>query len=89
MRDMSEDTGYRLRNMKGLCLLAETSGLYPDAEATREVLKVMNTLLKQKINLENLSEATKETGEILKSFGIGSPSLIEKKDRKEDFRWFI
>ena len=79
----------KLRNMKGLCLLAETSGLYPDAEATREVLKAINTMLNLKINVENLSGATEETGQILKSFGIVSPSSVEKKDRKEDFRWFI
>ena len=79
----------KLRSMKGLCLLAETSGLYPDAVATREILKVLNKMLNLKINLENLSGATKETGEILKSFGIVSPSSVEKKDREADFRWFI
>ncbi len=79
----------KLRNMKGLCLLAETSGLYPDEEATREVLKAINTILRMKINLENISVAAEETGEILRSFGIVSPSSVEKKDRKEDFRWFI
>jgi len=78
-----------LRNMKGLCLLAETSGLYPDAGATREVLKAINTMLNLKINLENLNAAAEETGEMLKSFGIVSPSSIEKKDREADYRWFI
>jgi uncharacterized protein (TIGR00162 family) len=79
----------KLRNMKGLCLLAETSGLYPDAVATREVLKAINTMLNLKINLKNLSEVAEETGEMLKSFGIVSPSSIEKKNREENFRWFI
>jgi proteasome assembly chaperone (PAC2) family protein len=79
----------KLRNMKGLCLLAETTGLYPDVEATREVLKAINTMLNLKINVENLSVVAEETGQILKSFGIVSPSSVEKKDRKEDFRWFI
>jgi uncharacterized protein (TIGR00162 family) len=77
-----------LRNIKGLCLLAETSGLYPDAVATQQVLKAINTMLNLKINLENLSTAVEETGEILKSFGIVTSS-IEKKDREADFRWFI
>ena len=77
----------KLRNMKGLCLLAETSGFYPDAVATREILKVINTMLHLKVNLEKLSEAAEERGEILKSFGI--VSSVEKKDRKADFRWFI
>jgi uncharacterized protein (TIGR00162 family) len=79
----------KLRNMRGLCLLAETSGLYPDAVATREVLKALRKILHLKISLKNLSSATEETGNILKSFGIVSPSSIEKKDREADFRWFI
>jgi len=78
----------KLRNMRGLCLLAETSGLYPDAVATREVLKALRKMLHLKINLKKLSCAAEETGDILKSFGIVSPS-IEKKNREADFRWFI
>jgi len=78
----------KLRNMKGLCLLAETSGLYPDAVATREVLKALRKMLHLKTNLKKLSCAAEETGDILKSFGIVSPS-IEKKNREADFRWFI
>ncbi len=77
----------KLRNMKGLCLLAETSGFYPDAVATREILNVINTMLHLNVNLEKLSETAQERSEILKSFGI--VSSVEKKDRKEDFRWFI
>jgi uncharacterized protein (TIGR00162 family) len=79
----------KLRNMKGLCLLAETSGLYPDAAATREVLKALREMLNLKISLKNLGSAADETGNILKSFGIVSPSSIEKKDREGDFHWFI
>ena len=77
----------KFRSMKGLCLLAETSGFYPDAVATREIMNVINTMLNLNVNLEKLSEAAQERGEILKSFGI--VSSVEKKDRKADFRWFI
>ena len=66
----------KLRTMKGLCLLAETS-IYPDAVATREILKVINTMLHLKVNLEKLSEAAEERSEILKSFGI--VSSVEKR----------
>ncbi len=78
----------KLRNMKGLCLLAETPGMYPDAVATREVLKALRKMLHLKLNLKRLKVAEEETGNILKSFGIVSPS-IEKKSRESDFRWFI
>jgi uncharacterized protein (TIGR00162 family) len=77
------------KNMRGLCLLAETAGLYPDAVATREVLKALRRMLHLEISLKSLDSATEETGNILKSFGIVSPSSIEKKGREADFRWFI
>ncbi len=77
----------KLRNMRGLCLLAETPGMYPDAVASREVLKALRKMLNLKISLKELKTAAEETGNILKSFGIVSPS-IEKK-RESDFRWFI
>jgi len=79
----------KLRNMRGLCILAETSGLFPDAAATREVLKALRKMMHLKISLKSLSYAVEETDKILKSFGIVSPSSIEKKDREADFRWFI
>ncbi len=79
----------KLRNMKGLCLLAETAGLYPDAVATRAVMKALRKMLHLKISLKNLGSAAEETGNILKSFGIVSSSSREKKNREADFRWFI
>ncbi|MDG6222417.1 MAG: PAC2 family protein [Candidatus Bathyarchaeota archaeon] len=79
----------KLRNFKGLSLLAETPGLYADAVATREVLKMLNTLLNLKVNVDDLDAATEETSEILESFGIVSPSSMEKKNREADYRWFI
>jgi uncharacterized protein (TIGR00162 family) len=79
----------KLRNMKGLCLLAETSGLYPDVVATKEVLKVLRKMLNLQTDMKSLSGAAEETGKILKSFGVVSPSSTEKKDREADFRWFI
>lgn len=78
-----------LRGMQGLCLLASTRGLYPDADAACEILKILNTMLHLDINLENVDDAAEETGKMLKSFGVISPSSTEKKDRKADYRWFI
>ena len=79
----------KLRDLHGLCLLAETPGLYADKLATREVLKVLNVLLNLNVNVDNLSAAAEETSEILRSFGIVSPSSVEKKNREADYRWFI
>ncbi len=78
----------KLRKMRGFCMLAETPGLYPDAVATREVLKALRKMLNLKINLKNLKKTAEITDDILKSFGIVTPS-IEKKKRESDYRWFI
>ena len=79
----------KLRDIRGLCLLAETAGLYPDSDAAREVLRILDTMLNLKINLDNIGVSAEETGEILKSFGVASKSSIEKKGREADYRWFI
>jgi uncharacterized protein (TIGR00162 family) len=78
----------RLRGIRGFCLLAETPGLYPDAVATREVLKAVCGILHLKLNLSRLDKAAETTNNILKSFGIVSPS-IEKRRREPEFRWLI
>jgi uncharacterized protein (TIGR00162 family) len=78
----------KFRDMQGLCLLAETPGLYPDAVATREVMKALRKLLNLKITVTSLRRAKEATDNILKSFGIVSPS-IEKRRRESDYRWFI
>jgi uncharacterized protein (TIGR00162 family) len=78
----------KLRNLQGLCLLAETPGLYPDALATREVVKALRKMLNLKINIKTLKKAAEATDDILKSFGIVSPTS-EKKKRESDYRWFI
>ena len=77
-----------LRGMSGFCLLAETSGLYPDAVAAREVLKAVCRMLHLKVNLSRLNKAAEATNDILKSFGIVSPS-IKKRKREPEFRWLI
>lgn len=78
----------KLKNMHGFCLLAETPGLYPDAAATREIIKALCKMLNLKINLKNLKKAAETTDDTLKSFGIVSPST-EKKKRESNYRWFI
>ncbi len=78
----------RLRGIRGFCLLAETSGLYPDAVAAREVLKAVCRIVHLKVNLSRLNKAAETTNNILKSFGIVSPS-IEKRKREPEFRWLI
>lgn len=80
----------KLRGMKGFCLLAETLGLYPDATAAREVLKVVCKMLRLKVDLSRLDVAVEATRDILESFGLETRPIEEKKAREESrSRWLI
>jgi uncharacterized protein (TIGR00162 family) len=79
----------KLRGMKGFCLLAETPGLYPDATAAREVLKVVGKMLRLKVDLSKLDTAAEATRNILESFGIGNLPTEEKTREKSRSRWLI
>lgn len=54
-----------LRGMDGICLLAETPGLYPDPSAAMAVLKFVNALLNLNVSGEGLEKAAKKVKEIL------------------------
>ncbi|NIW20137.1 proteasome assembly chaperone family protein, partial [candidate division KSB1 bacterium] len=54
----------KLRGMRGFCLLAETPGLYPDATAAREVLRVVCKMLRLKVDLSRLDVAAEATRDI-------------------------
>jgi len=80
----------KLRGMRGFCLLAETPGLYPDATAAREVLKVVCKMLRLKVDLSRLDVAAEATRSILESFGLETLPIDEEKAREESrSRWLI
>ena len=72
----------KLRGMRGLCLLAETPGFYPDAAAAREVLKTTCRILRLEVDLSRLDVAAEATRSTLESFGF-IPSPIEKGTKEE------
>ncbi len=69
-----------LRNMHGLCLLAETPGVYPDAKAAREALRAASKVLDLTLDLGKLDAAVEATHDILKSFGIVARPTEEKQE---------
>ncbi len=80
----------KLRGMRGFCLLAETPGLYPDATAAREVLRAVCKMLRLRVDLSRLDVAAEATRNILKSFGLETRPIEEKKAREESrSRWLI
>jgi uncharacterized protein (TIGR00162 family) len=74
-------------NMRGFCLLAETPGFYPDAQAAREALNAVCKMLNLKVNMSRLEVAADTTREILESFGLITQQPQEKT--REEPRWHI
>jgi uncharacterized protein len=79
----------RLRGMKSFSLLVDTLGTYPDVEATRAALSVLNKFLNMDVDLAKLDFAAEETKRILESFGLIRNVGEEKKREEQQFRWFI
>jgi len=79
----------RLRSFKGFSLLVETLGTYPDANATRHVLTVLNKFLNLNVDLSRLDVAAESTKKILESFGLIRVVGEEKKRQEQPFRWTV
>lgn len=77
----------QLRDMKGLCLLAETPGDYPDSEAAREALKLVCRMLDLKMDFSRLDLAAEATRDTLKSLGM-IPSPVKEREEPR-FRGLI
>ena len=79
----------RLRGVKSFALLVDTLGTYPDAEATRCTLSILNKFMDMNIDLAGVSSAAEETKKILESFGLIRNIGEEKKKGEQQFRWYI
>lgn len=51
----------KLRNMKGMCLLGETSGYVVDAKASKAVLETLLAIIGIKVDMTNLEKRAKDT----------------------------
>ncbi|MEM2105944.1 MAG: PAC2 family protein [Candidatus Bathyarchaeia archaeon] len=78
-----------LRGLKGFSLLVETLGTYPDANATRYALSILNTFLKLNVDMSRLDLAAEKTQKILESFGLIRTIKEERKKEEQPFRWFV
>jgi hypothetical protein len=78
----------RLRGFNGFSLLVETLGMYPDANAAKQVFLALNKFLNLNIDLSRLDMAAEKTKKQLESFGLISSTLEEKKE-EQPFRWFV
>jgi len=79
----------RLRNVRGYALLVDTLGMYPDANATRYALSLLDKSLKLNVDLSKLDASAEETKRILDSLGLIRNLAEEKKKEEQQMRWFI
>ncbi len=79
----------RLRAVKGFALLVDTLGMYPDVNATKSALTVLNRYLGLTTDLSKLNWAAEETKKTLESFGLIRDIQEEKKKEEQALRWFI
>jgi uncharacterized protein (TIGR00162 family) len=79
----------RLRAVRGFALLADTLGMFPDVNATRQVLVVLDRFLGLGTDLSKLDVAAEETKRTLESFGLIRDIQEEKRKEEQSLRWFI
>jgi uncharacterized protein (TIGR00162 family) len=64
----------RLRKMRGLCVLSETSGFFADVSAAKSALQFVSKLLSMKIDYSRLDKAAENNRGLLDSFAKSGPS---------------
>jgi uncharacterized protein (TIGR00162 family) len=79
----------RLRNVKAFALLADTVGMFPDANATRVALSALGKFLNLTVDLSRVDAAADQTKKLLESFGLIRNIAEEKKKEEEALRWYI
>lgn len=80
----------KLRGFKGVCLLAETLGLYPDVLATQKVLEATCKMLNLNVDFARLEQAAQTTRNVLEVFGLlEKPTEEKREDEESEIRWSV
>ncbi|MCS6767185.1 MAG: PAC2 family protein [Candidatus Nitrosocaldus sp.] len=84
----------RLKGIKGVCLLAETSGYVVDAKASQAVLRSLLEFVNMSVDMSSLEKRAKDTEMIIKALeqqvrrsgmgGITQEQLREEQDKDRD-----
>ena len=78
----------KLRNMKGMCLLGETSGYVVDAKAAKAVLETLLEIIGIKVDMTNLEKRARDTEMLIRTIeqqmltGSGGRSLEGQPQQK-------
>lgn len=76
----------RLRGIRGLCLLSETPGNYPDKDAAIELLKALSLILKIKLDLSDMGDPM-ELISVMAPFDFGA--LWKEREERTKPEWLI
>lgn len=71
----------KIRGMKGISLLGETSGYIIDAKASQAVLNVLSKIIGLKIDMSNLEVRSKETEAVIQQIEKMRGAPPERKDK--------
>jgi len=75
----------KLKDMRGICLLGETSGYILDPKAAYAVLQILTKMLKINVDLSNLERRAKETSALIKGLQeLQKKTETQPKSTKED-----
>jgi proteasome assembly chaperone (PAC2) family protein len=78
----------KLRNMKGTCLLGETSGYVIDAKASKTILETLLNIIGVNIDMTNLDKRAKDTEMLIQTIeqqmlgGRGTRALESQQSQK-------
>ena len=75
----------QIQNIKGVCLMGETSGYFADPKSAQEVLKVLSKILDVKIDLSELEVKANQIDKITSQIRDIEPPKTKKTD--EDLRY--
>jgi proteasome assembly chaperone (PAC2) family protein len=57
----------KMRGLKGICLLGETSGYVVDAKSSKSLLETLLSLIGMKVDMTNLEKRAKDTEALIQS----------------------
>ncbi len=79
----------KLYGIKGVCLMGETSGVFKDPKAARELIKVLDKKFSLGIDYSGINETVKEFEEFLSSLGNLKPGAKKEVggEWKEEYRY--
>ncbi len=66
----------KLRNMKGVCLLGETSGYVVDGKASKAVLEILLQIVNVRVDMANLDKRAKDTEVLIQTI---EQQMLEQK----------